>query len=110
MAVVHHELSHLIDDKLGISAEVMKPVGFNKAGLPIYEKATASLRKQFTNIYVQYYPGALKTDKLKIRMMEGYAVLQQKALETPSIIREEYPELWSKYVENAVDMQKALNE
>lgn len=110
ISTAQHELSHLIDDRLGVTEKIMAVTGRTSRGLPIYDRTTKAVRDRLTEIYVQYYPGAHKGDKLKIRMMEGYAVLQQKWLENPTLIKAQYPDLVKQFIEDAPDLQKQLNE
>lgn len=104
VSVVHHELSHLIDNAAGITAPL---VGFRANGRR-YATDSKTVH-ELTKAYVENYPGAKKTDDLRVRVMEGYAVIQQINLENPTRAKEAYPYLYAKYVQNAVEMQKDLN-
>jgi hypothetical protein len=77
----------------------MKVVGTATNGNPIYERATLPIRKELTDLYMKYYPGASQTKELKVRMSEGLATLLQKYTEMPTTIRNEYPGLVKEFLE-----------
>lgn len=109
LATVHHELSHLVDDRIGITSKYLAVTGRASNGLPKYDPQHAGIRKSLTQAYLRYYPGARKGDKLRIRVMEGYAVFQEKALTDPTVAKRDFPALWTEFVENGHDLQKRLN-
>jgi protein-L-isoaspartate O-methyltransferase len=92
---VHHELSHLIDIKQGITERY---------------RENQEMIDRLTSIYQDYYPGAKSTDDLDIRLKEWYAVLQQKYLSNPSIIMRDYPDLVKEFIDNGDILQQKLNE
>lgn len=105
VSVVHHELSHLVDNAQGITASI---VSVRLSGRRFATDKVAM--KELTKIYVENYPGAKKTDDIEVRAKEGYAVIQQIHLENPARAMKQYPYLYERFVKNAVPMQKELNE
>jgi hypothetical protein len=93
LSVASHEVSHYLDEKFGITDQLMKITGYGKSGNPIYEKGTYKLRKELTKLYLQYYPQAQPYHSLKLRMREGFATLIQKYIERPKTITQNYPNL-----------------
>lgn len=105
----HHELSHLVDDRVGVTEEFLKITGRSKTGAPIYDPKHAEVRKQLSDVYLKRYQGARKTDLLRVRVKEGYAALQEYALAFPTETKREFPALWERFVENGHELQKWLN-
>jgi len=99
LSVATHEITHFLDHHYSISEEVMKVVGTAINGNPIYERATLPIRKELTDLYMKYYPGARQTKELKVRMSEGLATLLQKYTEMPTTIKNEYPGLVKEFLE-----------
>lgn len=107
---VAHEISHFIDDKLGITDKLTKPIGVDKKGFNVYDQKNRPLRKELTDIYVRFYAGARATDLLSLRLAEGYATLQEKFLDNPSMIKRDYPLAYSQFILNAPQIQKEFND
>lgn len=82
LSVVAHEVTHFVDNKIGTAQAIIQG-----------GKETSPIRKRLTELYVEYYPGGRVTQKLETRIKEGIATLLQKYAETPTTIREQYPDL-----------------
>lgn len=83
VAVAVHEVGHAIDKKHGITPAVLRREG----------PAADLLRKQLTDVYVEYYTTGKADHPPRKRIMEGLSTLVQKMTETPSEIKAKYPEL-----------------
>jgi len=91
LSIASHEITHFLDFAYKISQRLMGIRGYASNGNALYSKDTAKLRKEMTDIYERYYPGAKRTHKLEKRMLEGFAVLLQKYISQPTTIASEYP-------------------
>lgn len=91
LSVAAHEITHRLDLVNNISVQLMKVTGTAKNGNPIYDRRTAPLRKELTQLYIEHYPGGRAEHKLKTRMVEGYATLLQKYVEAPVTTEQNYP-------------------
>jgi len=98
LSVATHEITHFLDFQYHISDKLMEIKGFSKNGRPIYSTETSGLRKEITNLYMQYYPGGKKTHSLRMRTLEGFATLLQKYSEAPNRITSEYPKLVQQFL------------
>ena len=87
VSVAAHEVTHALDHKLGTSSTILANEG------------TKNIRDRLTQLYVEYYPGGKSGHKLATRVKEGLATLIQKMAETPSEIRQKYPDLVSTFLE-----------
>lgn len=87
VSVAAHEAAHSVD----INNRVIDPI-MGKVG-SAYNPKYRNLRKQLSDIYVEYYPGGKRNHELKTRMREGIATLIQKFVESPTNINQKYPEL-----------------
>ena len=93
LSVAAHEITHSLDLANAISKRITGVTGYSKAGNPIYDPATAKLRKEITAMYMRNYPGAKMSHKLKKRVVEGYATLLQKYVEQPTATTQNYPNI-----------------
>jgi len=93
LSVASHEITHFLDFSYNISSQLQGIEGYAINGNPIYAKDTAKLRKEMTDIYEKYYPGASRKHKLKKRMLEGFATLLERYTEQPSLTTKEFPNL-----------------
>ncbi|MCX6724256.1 MAG: helicase-related protein [Candidatus Staskawiczbacteria bacterium] len=93
LSVATHEITHFLDKAFKISDQIMGVQGVSRSGRPVYEKTTAKLRKEMTDLYNKYYPTAKKSHKLSKRMLEGFATLLEKYIEQPTMISGEFPNL-----------------
>ncbi len=93
LSVAAHEITHHLDFVNKISEQLRKVTGVSKNGNPLYEKATAPLRKELSQLYINHYPGGKSDHPLKKRMIEGYATLLQKYVEAPVTTTQNYPAL-----------------
>lgn len=82
LSVAMHELTHAVDKRYGVIENFIKST-----------KITDPLRKRLTDLYVQYYPKASAKHPLRLRMLEGYATLAQKYIESPTEITKNYADL-----------------
>lgn len=98
LSVATHEIAHFLDYKYKITERIREVVGTTSDGKPMYDRSTAPLRKEITQIYVDYYPGGKKTHKLRKRVEEGLATLLQKYSEQPTTIRQKYPNLVTEFL------------
>lgn len=98
LSTVAHEVTHYIDQSLGVVDPLIRPIGTSKAGNPIYDPKYRDLRKRLTELYVEYYPGGKADHRLRVRMREGIATFFQKFVENPSAIREKYPDLVKEFL------------
>src|ERR1051326_8152424 len=87
VSVAAHEITHALDKKLGSSDTLLANAG------------TKDLRNRLTQLYVEYYPGGKRGHRLATRVKEGLATLIQKMAETPSEIRQKYPDLVRAFLE-----------
>lgn len=87
--VVIHEVTHFLDDKTKWFENIIKVVDRTSNGNPIYDPATREIRKLLTDFYVETYPGGSKNHPLKRRIIEGRAMLIQKAVEQPELLEQE---------------------
>lgn len=76
ISVSFHEISHAIDDAYGV-----------------VKNSPKNIKSQLSDVYMEYYPGAKESKPLKTQGIEGYAMLIQKYLESPTIIKAQYSEL-----------------
>lgn len=91
VSVAAHEITHFLDHAYNISQQLMGIRGYSVDGKPLYDKDTLKFRKELTDIYERFYPGAKRTHKLSKRMLEGFATLLEKFVTTPSTMIAEYP-------------------
>lgn len=92
LSTAAHEISHYLDEQFDITSKFMAITGYSVKGNPIYDPATAKIRKDITKIYTTYYHGAKDDHKLKLRMSEGFATLIQKYVEMPTTIEQNFPD------------------
>ena len=82
MSTVVHEIAHFLDiSKVNLSQRVIEE-----------SKRNNKLRVQLKDLYLEFYPGAKKTHKLKTKIVEGFATFIQKYAENPSLIENKYPQ------------------
>lgn len=98
LSLAAHEITHAIDLTRNISKDIMKVTGQSVTGNPIYDKATAPLRKEITDLYVNHYPGGKPDHELHKRVVEGFATLLQKYTEMPKTIEQNYPNLVKEFL------------
>ena len=98
LSVVAHEITHFLDETYKISDKLLAIKGFSANGNPIYDPRTLKYRKSITDLYVKYYGGGRDTHKLRKRVLEGFATLLQKYVESPQAITEEYPLLVNSFL------------
>ena len=98
LSVASHEITHFLDFAYHISDKIMGVRGYSKNGKPLYDKSTAKLRKEMTDLYERYYPGGKRTHKLRKRMLEGFATMLQKYIEQPSTISATYPNIIKEFL------------
>ncbi|MDD5065213.1 MAG: DNA methyltransferase [Phycisphaerae bacterium] len=91
LSLASHEIAHFLDQSGLITKQVMEVVGTAVNGNPLYAKDTLPIRRELTDLYEKYYPGAKRTHKLEKRMVEGFATLLQKFTEQPTTIADTYP-------------------
>ena len=96
--VASHEGMHYISKEHGVGKQLMKVVGKTASGNPIYDSATSGVRKRLTDIFVEYYPGANRKQKLEKRVEEGIAVLLENYLYDPNGVNEKYPDLVNQFI------------
>lgn len=87
LSVASHELAHALDLRYQVISNFLKNT---TSGDPI--------RKQLTDLYVEYYPQAKVTDNARTRAVEGFATLVQKYLEFPTEIKAKYPDLVNEFL------------
>lgn len=98
LAVAAHEITHYLDFAYKISDQLKEVAGYGKNGNPIYSRATASFRKELTDIYKLYYPGAKSTHSLTKRLLEGYATLLEHYIQQPTLISDKFPNLVKEFL------------
>lgn len=98
LSTVSHEVTHYLDQEIGFTTKLLGTVGMSKTGNPIYDPKYRPIRKELTDIYVEYYPASLRSHRLKKRMKEGIATFLQKYVEMPKAIEEKYPKLVSTFL------------
>lgn len=98
VAIAAHEVTHYLDKKIGFTAAITKKIGETSDGKPKYDPATKKIRKQLTDIYLKYYPDALKDHPLKKRVTEGVAVFFQRFVSHPNQTMREYPEVYNEFL------------
>ncbi len=98
VSVAAHEITHFLDFSYKITEQLMVVKGRAANGNPIYESKTAKLRRELSNIYELYYPGAKATHKLEKRLIEGFATLLQKYVEMPTSITAQYPNVVDEFL------------
>lgn len=98
VSVAAHEITHFLDFAYKISDRLRGVVGYASNGNPIYDPTTAAFRKEMTDVYTQYYPGASKKHKLKKRMIEGFATLLQKYIEQPTTVSLQFPKVVANFL------------
>ena len=98
ISVAAHEITHFLDFAYKISDKLMGIKGYASNGNPLYDKSTAKLRKEMTDLYERYYPGGKRTHKLRKRMLEGFATMLQKYIEQPSTISATYPNIIKEFL------------
>lgn len=82
LSVALHELTHALDKGHGV---IKKFVGDTRFGDP--------LRRSLNRLFLEYYPNAKPSEEVGRKATEGYATLVQKFLESPTEIKQKYPEL-----------------
>ena len=87
ISTVAHEVTHFVDHQMGISTKVLSK-----------SKRNDEVREDLTDVYVSFYPGGKKTDKLKTRIVEGLATFLQKYMENPTEMRVLYPALMNEFL------------
>jgi len=108
LSVAAHEITHFLDHAYDISKPMLATIGENAKGNPIYAPETAPFRKEMTSLYETYYPGGSKKHSLKKRMVEGFATLLQKYVETPSNIELLYPTLVKEFLQEGGKYYKPI--
>lgn len=98
VGVAAHEVTHYLDKKIGFTKSVMVVKGRAKNGNPIYDPATKGIRKELTDIYTRYYPGAKKDHPLKNRVQEGIAVFFERMVTHPAQTMKEYPGIYKDFL------------
>lgn len=91
LSVAAHEISHYLDEQFNLTSKFMGITGYSSKGNPIYDSATAPIRKELTKIYTNYYHGGKDDHKLSKRMSEGFATLIQKYVEMPTTMEQNFP-------------------
>lgn len=92
LSTAAHEISHYLDEQFGLTSKFMEITGYSVKGNPIYDSATAKIRKDITKIYTNYYHGGKDDHKLSKRMTEGFATLVQKYVEMPTTMEQNFPD------------------
>ena len=82
--VVFHELAHALDDAQDL----------------ITGLTSKREKEKLAEVYMQYYPGAKDTHAINLKAIEGYAMLLQKYVESPSLIKAQYPDLVKYFIES----------
>ncbi|MEJ7644270.1 MAG: DEAD/DEAH box helicase family protein [Chryseolinea sp.] len=82
LSVAMHELVHAVDKRNNVIEDFIAAT-----------KDGDKTRKRLTDLYLQYYPKAQPGHDLRIRMVEGFATLVQKYLESPTDIKNNYQDL-----------------
>jgi hypothetical protein len=103
-----HEITHFIDDKLGIRKEINRVVGQSSAGDPIYSSQHARLVQELTRIYINYYPGGKKNHSRDLRVVEGIATFFQMFIEKPVQISNEFPYLVNTFLDKGGEFYHQL--
>lgn len=85
ISVATHELSHFIDKKYDITKRIGR-------------ESQKNVIQELTRMYEEYYPGGKKTHEMNKRVVEGFATLIQKYIETPTTISENYPVLVEEFL------------
>lgn len=86
VSVASHEITHFLDHKFGVIKDL---ISMTTRG--------ARIRKDLTDLYVNFYPGGNKRHKLELRMREGYATLLQQYAMQPETIKTLYPNLVTEF-------------
>jgi len=86
--VATHEGAHAIDDKYGITDNMVKVTGHGQ-----------KIRRQLTDLYVEFYPHAKREHSLEKRMKEGFATLVEYYFYRPAYIKEKYPALFNQFIQ-----------
>jgi len=82
-----HEAAHWVSDAFGIGKKLIADTGRG-----------AMLRRQLTDIYTEFYPGAKRSHKLSKRIEEGIAVLMEQYAYAPSKVAAKYPALVDAFI------------
>lgn len=82
LSVAAHEVTHYLDHEQKLTEAIILGTGHGD-----------QLRRQLTQIYLDYYPSARVDHPLVKRIREGLATLLQKYVEMPSTIESRYPTL-----------------
>ena len=118
LTTVVHEAVHAIDNKTGITKRLIRVVGETKDGNPIYDKATAPIRKLLTDIYEESYGYTVddlvargmtteqamerlevkRTHRLSTRMKEGLSTFIENYFYNPAGMEEKYPVLVAEFI------------
>lgn len=92
ISTVAHEVTHFVDDKLGVSNKVK-----------IESKKNSEIREDLTDVYVSFYPGGSEKHPLQKRIVEGLATFLQKYMENPTEMKALYPELVNSFLKPGGD-------
>lgn len=96
--VATHEIAHAIDKK-------------NKISEMISENDTGILVSELSQVYIDHYPTAKKTDEKRTKVVEGFATFIQNYLVSPSQTTQEYPHLVKEIINDGGKYNnKMLNE
>lgn len=98
LSVAIHEITHYLDDKFKIVAPLMEITGETSTGNPVYDPATAPMRKALTDVYERFYPGGKRSHKLIKRLTEGIATFIEKYIERPTQMTYDYPLLVKEFL------------
>lgn len=98
LAVAAHDVTHFLDFAYNISDQLQGIERYASNGNPIYDRSTRTYRKEMTDLYQEYYPGAKPEHSLNKRMIEGFATLLQKYVEQPTAISAQYPSLVKEFL------------
>ncbi len=99
LSVASHEITHFLDSQYGISDQILRVVGQTRDGNPIYAPTTFKTRKRLTDLYVEYYPTGKANHPAKKRVVEGIATLFQKFVESPTTMKQKYPDLVNDFIQ-----------
>lgn len=92
LGVAFHEIAHALDDQFGTISNL----------------DDAAILKDLRKVYLDWYPNAKTSHRKSLQHIEGYAMLLQKYLESPSLMRAQYPALVDALIDNANTETKAF--
>ncbi len=108
ISLAAHEMTHFLDTKYNITEGTMEVTGYDRLGRPRYSAKTSGIRKDLRKLYTEYYPGASPNAKLKTVIREGFAMLYELYIVSPSTIEAGYPNLIKEFLKHGGKFYKPV--